>query len=126
MLWVAAQNQRGQIIDQTRPSPRRVFRPTDRLWPTHTVDRALPITSHPFGVLLRSLIFPVFETTAVNPKSSPESSLMITVDSPLISTSSGDIQRALLKVGRTTLPTLFKDALKAVASLARKSVSRSS
>ena len=76
-------------------------------------------SARPFGVMLRSLIFPVLETTAVNPKSSPESSLMITVDSPLISTSSGDIQRALLNVGRTTFPTLFRDALKAVASFAR-------
>src|SRR5580704_19160217 len=75
-----------------------------------------------FVIIARSLILPFFETTAVNWNSSPESSLMMTVDSPLISTSSGDIQRALLNVGRTTFPTLFNDALKAVANLALNKV----
>jgi hypothetical protein len=41
---------------------------------------------------------------------------MVTEESPLISTSSEDIQRALVKVGSTILPTLFKDALKATDS----------
>src|SRR5260370_42513402 len=51
---------------------------------------------------------------------------MITTDSPLISTSSGEVQRALVNVGSTILPTLFKDALKASAILGLKMESRSS
>ena len=51
---------------------------------------------------------------------------MITTDSPLISTSSREVQRALVNVGSTILPTLFKDALKASAILGLKMESRSS
>jgi hypothetical protein len=51
---------------------------------------------------------------------------MITTDSPLISTSSAEVQRALVNVGSTILPTLFKDALKASAILGLKMESRSS
>ena len=47
-------------------------------------------------------------------------------DSPLISTSSSEVQLALVNVGRTILPTLFKDALKASATLGLKIESKSS
>ena len=51
---------------------------------------------------------------------------MITEDLPLISTSSGEVQLALVNVGSTILPILFKDALKASAILGLKMESKSS
>src|SRR5271165_969930 len=78
------------------------------------------------GITVRCFTLPVFETEAVNVNSSPPLSLMTAEDSPLISTSSGEVQRALVKVGSTILPTLFKDALKASAILGLKTESRSS
>src|ERR1700738_369674 len=79
-----------------------------------------------FGTTVRCCMVPDFETEAVNVNLSPSSSLMITTDSPLISTSSGEVQRALVNVGITILPTLFRDALEASAILDLKMESRSS
>ena len=49
-----------------------------------------------------------------------ETTLMFTTDSLLISTSYGEVQRALVNVGSTILQTLFKDALKAFRKLGFK------
>ena len=49
-----------------------------------------------------------------------ETTLMFTTDSRLISTSYGEVQRALVNVGSTILQTLFKDALKAFRNLGFK------
>ena len=45
-----------------------------------------------------------FGTDAVKVNSSPSPSLIITTDSPLISTSSAEVQRALINVGSTIFP----------------------
>ena len=45
---------------------------------------------------------------------------MFTTDSLLISTSYGEVQRALVNAGSTILQTLFKDALKAFRNLGLK------
>ena len=50
---------------------------------------------------------------------------MFNTDSILISTSYGEVQRALVNVGSTILQNLFKDALKAFAILGLKMESRS-
>jgi hypothetical protein len=50
----------------------------------------------------------------------------ITEDLPLISTSSEEAQVALVNVGSTILPILFKEALKASAILGLKIESKSS
>src|SRR5260370_22284819 len=77
-----------------------------------------------FVTTVRCCTVPDFETEAVNVNSSPASSLMIPTDLPLISPSSEECQRALVNVGSTILPTLFKDALKASAIFGFKIESR--
>ena len=74
---------------------------------------------------MRCFTLPDVETNAVKVNSSPLSSLMITEDLPLISTSSEEVQLALINVGSTILPILFKEALKASAILGLKMESRS-
>jgi hypothetical protein len=76
------------------------------------------------GVTVTSLTVPDFETEAVKENASPLSLLMITLDRPLTSTSSGETQRALVNVGGTILPTLSNEALNALASLGLKTESR--
>src|SRR5467141_1628570 len=92
----------------------------------HRLDELCVERFYFVGTTVRCFMLPDVETNAVKVNSSPLSSLMITEDLPLISTSSEEVQLALVNVGSTIFPILFKDALKASAILGLKIESKSS
>jgi hypothetical protein len=63
---------------------------------------------------------PDFETETINVNSSPSSSLMITTDSPLISTSSGEVPASDGKRGEHNFANLIQRCVKSFRDLGFK------